>query len=84
MNANKIADDAIELMNKKITNEIFLIIQNDRDLMYAYLKAVEEKGLDHVNQTIGRKVKEEYHLTNADDREDNPTCTLIQSHQKFE
>lgn len=71
-------------MNKRITNEIFLIIQNDRALMGKYLRAVEESGLDIVNQTIGRIIKKEYGLINVNDRKDNPSCTLIQSHQKFE
>ena len=70
-------------MNKKITNEIFLIIQNDRELMYEYLRAVESNSLDSINQTIGKEVKAAYKLTNLD-REDNPSCTLIQSHQTFE
>lgn len=81
---NEIADMAISIMNKRITNEIFLIIQKDRKLMKEYLRAVEKDGLDFVNQTIGRKVKEAYNLTNLNDREDNPSCTLIQSHQIFE
>lgn len=79
-----IAARAVALLNKRITNEVFLTIQNNRELMYDYLRAVEKFGLDSVNQTIGRQVKSTYHLTNADDREDNPSCTLIQSHQKFE
>jgi len=66
------------------TNEIFLLIQNDRRLMYEYLRAVEEKGLDTVNQQIGKAVKAQYQLINVNEREDNPSCTLIQSHQKFE
>ena len=83
MNPEEIATEAIKKMNKKITNEIFLIIQTDRELMQQYLRAVETDGLNTLNQTIGKKIKEEYHLENMDDREDNPTCTLIQSHQKF-
>jgi hypothetical protein len=71
-------------MNKRITNDIFLIIQNDRGLMHEYLRAVEADGLDKVNQTIGKVVKSEYGLRNMNDREDNPSCTIIQSHQKFE
>lgn len=84
MSANAIARQAIERLNKRITNEVFLVIQNDRELMHAYLRAVERDGLDKVNQAIGRKVKLEYHLNNINDREDDPSCTLIQSHQKFE
>ncbi len=79
-----IATRAIARLNKRITNEVFLTIQNDRDLMHDYLKAVEEHGLDIVNQIIGKQVKTAYHLTNVDDREGDPSCTLIQSYQKFE
>jgi len=80
-NKNKnIADEAISRMNKKITNEIFLIIQNDRELMQDYLRAVEKKGHDTVYRYIGKAIKTQYHLTNMNDREDNPSCTLIQSH----
>jgi hypothetical protein len=82
--ANEIAAAAIKKMNRRITNEVFLIIQNDPALMHSYLKAVEGKGLDHVNQTIGKVVKKAYGLVNLNEREDNPSCTLIQSHQKFE
>jgi hypothetical protein len=84
MNAKEIAQAAIGILNKKITNEVFLTIQNDRPLMLKYLRAVEANGLDEVNQIIGKEVKIAYQLTNANEREDNPSCTLIQSHQKFE
>jgi len=84
MNAKEIAQEAIGILNKKITNEVFLTIQNNRSLMLEYLRAVEANGLDSVNQTIGKEVKVAYQLTNVNEREDNPSCTLIQSHQKFE
>lgn len=84
MTPSQIAEEAIRRMNKKITNEIFLIIQNDRELMKEYLRAIENSKLDTVNQTIGKEVKKAYNLININDREDNPSCTLIQSHQKFE
>lgn len=83
MTTKNLANEAISRMNKKITNEIFMIIQNDRDLMHAYLRSVESNGLDKVNQEIGKAVKKAYALDNIDDRENNPACTLIQSHQKF-
>ena len=90
MKAEEIAQEAISRLNKRITDEIFLIIQNDRDLMQAYLAAVEDagkesskqSGKDRVNQSIGRAVKAAYALTDAD-RESEPASTLISSHQKF-
>lgn len=57
MNSKQIADEAISILNKKITNEVFLIIQNNRVLMHEYLRAVESDGLDTVNKTIGKVVK---------------------------
>jgi len=84
LNAKEIAQEAIGILNKKITNEVFLTIQNNRSLMLDYLRAVEANGLDSVNQIIGKEVKAVYQLTNINEREDNPSCTLIQSHQKFD
>ncbi len=84
MNPGEIAEEAIGRLNKKITDEIFLIIQNDPRLMHEYLRAVEISGLDTVNKTIGKKVKTRYKLSNMNDRENRPSCTLIRSHQIFE
>ena len=84
MSPEEIGAEAVARLNKKITNEIFLVIQNDRELMQSYLRAVEEHGLNVLNQRIGKEVKAAYNLTNMNDREDNPSCTLIQSHQMFE
>ncbi len=84
MSPVEIAHKAIDILNKKITNEIFLIIQNDKQLMNEYLRAIEAVGLDTLNQSIGKEIKKAYKLTNINEREDSPSCTLIQSHQKFE
>lgn len=84
MTPKQIAEEAIKRMNKKITNEIFMIIQNDRDLMKEYLRSLEGSSLDTQNQTIGKEIKKAYNLVSLDDREENPSCTLIQSHTKFD
>ena len=84
MTIEELAENAISILNKRITNEIFLIIQSDRDLMHEYLHLVEEKNLQTVNMGLGKKIKQAYGLDNLDEREDNPSCTLIKSHQKFE
>ncbi|MCK5134012.1 MAG: hypothetical protein KAR40_17920 [Candidatus Sabulitectum sp.] len=83
MTSREFAAKAIARFNKRITNEVFLTIQNDPDLIHDYLRTVSEHGLNNVNQTIGKYVKETYKLDNGD-REDAPSCTLIQTHQKFE
>ena len=86
MTTDQIAKKAIDILNKRITNEIFLIIQNDKELMYHYLRAVEEKSLDVVNRTIGKKIRKEYSFdvdSYKDLREHKPSSTLIQSHQIY-
>ena len=83
MEPNELAEKAISKMNKIITDEIFLLIQNDHELMHDYLRTVEENGLDRVNQQIGKSIKRIYHLDDFEDRENNPRSTLIQSYQKF-
>lgn len=80
----EIAQLAVQKLNKKLSNEIFLIIQNDRELMQAYLKAVEASGVESVNKQIGKEIKAAYQLVNINQREDDPSCTLIKSHQMFE
>lgn len=70
--------------NSTITDEVFLFIQNDHELMYDYLKLVEANTLKTVNQKIGRAIKEKFGLTNDDCRQNSPKSTLIQSHQIFE
>jgi hypothetical protein len=70
--------------SKRITDEIFLMIQNDKELMYEYLKLVEANGLTVVNQQIGKKVKNRFALDNDLTRNVIPNSTLIKSHQEFE
>lgn len=73
----------ISLKNRTITDEIFLLIQHDRDLMQNYLRLVENEGLNQVNRQIGEAVKKAYRLNDDEIREDDPHSTLIRSHQIF-
>lgn len=78
------ADRVISRLNKRITDMVFLEIQNDRELMQVYLGFVHQNGIATVNQSIGKAVKRRYQLTDGDRREEQPLSTLIQSHQTFE
>ena len=61
-------NEVISIKNKSITDEIFLLIQNDKTLMQQYLKLVQEKGLDVVNRQIGKMIKVHYNLSNDKNR----------------
>jgi hypothetical protein len=67
--------------NEDITDEVFLLIQNDRTFMQQYLRLVETETLDEVNKRIGKKVREVYGLPNTT-RNQEPKSTLIQSFQR--
>lgn len=72
--------------NRHITDQVFLLIQEDRELMKLYLEQVQLRGHDFVNREIGREVRAQYDLENEDgpdDREKSPISVLIQDHQRF-
>ena len=59
------ATEAISVLNKKITDEVFLLIQSDRELMRQYLDLVANNGVATTNRLIGKTVKNRYGLDNA-------------------
>ncbi len=82
MAAKEIASAAIAKFNEKITDEIFLTIQNDKDLMREYLRAISDSNLDTVNMTIGKAVKAAYGLTDNGES-GKPKSTLIKSFMTY-
>lgn len=78
-----LANDAMTILSQRITDEIFLIIQSDRSFMQRYLHLVETNGAAMVNRAVGKAVKRRYTLEDANNRENDPRSTLIQSHQSF-
>jgi len=81
---DQLAEAAVSRINQRITDEVFLEIQGDRELMRTYLSLVEKNGSSAVNRGIGKYVKRRFNLIDADRREDAPKSTLIYSHQIFE
>lgn len=83
MAPSAIALAAIDKLNEKITNEVFLIIEKDPELRKEYDLIISRLSPKEVNRFIGRTVKDAYKLENADTRENSPSSTLISSHQKL-
>jgi hypothetical protein len=85
MDIKEFVDEVIAKKNKTITDEVFLLIQNNRDFMQKYLQLVHEKGVQTVNQHIGKMVMSKYDLTPDTGRNTEPQSTLIAtSHQEFQ
>ncbi|GHV16066.1 hypothetical protein FACS189493_1190 [Spirochaetia bacterium] len=85
MEMKDLVDDVIACKNKTISDEVFLLIQNNKDFMQKYLRLVEEKGLGVVNRYIGQAVWRKYNLTpDSGSINTEPKSTLISSYQEFE
>jgi hypothetical protein len=84
MEIKDLADKVIAHKNKTITDEVFLLIQSDREFMQEYLQLVHEKGLKAVNSSIGKMVEQKYGLTPEDRRNTDPKSVLISSFMEFE
>lgn len=83
MSSKDITSAVIAKFNEKITDEVFLTIQNDAELMGKYLKAVSKDGSDVVNRAIGKAVKAAYGLTDLGECDD-PKSTLIKGHTTYQ
>jgi len=83
LSINNFSSQVFNKFSKIITDQVFLMIQNDRVLMKKYLDLITAKGLGEVNRSIGKAVKNRYRLSNSDLRQKNPKSSLIQSHQEF-
>ncbi len=76
-------DEVLDQFAEDITDQVFLMIQEDRDLMQKYLAAVSEHDLGAVNRAIGKAVLVRFSLTKRTTRETEPLSTLIKSHQEY-
>lgn len=82
---NEFFEKVCNQFDKHITDEIFLFIQNDRELMSEYLHLVASNGnLDTVNSNLAKHISKHYGIVNSNETEENPQSTLIQTHAKFE
>jgi len=81
MNVNEYAEQVVNDFIIDITDHLFLSIEREDKLIREYMKNVNRYGLDAVNMTIGRKIKEILNLENLDEN-DNPKSRIIQSYTR--
>jgi len=73
--AQKVTDSFCE----EITDLFFLHIEKNSELMHDYLRMVSSFGLDDINQTLGAKIKQKFHVENIG-RSHKPKSKLIKSY----
>lgn len=77
---NEFLNRLFEKFESQITDSIFCFIQNDKELMKAYLDLVAENGnLQYVNSHIAQKISKRYDLGNIGTSDEVPKSNLIQT-----
>jgi len=79
MGANEYAEQVVNNFIHEITDNIFLSIEHNEEIMREYMTNVNRYGLDAVNMAIGLKIKERLLLEN-DGENNNPKSRLIKSY----
>jgi nitrogenase subunit NifH len=83
MELKEFIEELLAKKNARITDEVFLLIEKDRDLMKKYLKLVEEKKLQTVNSQIARAVVKKYGLESDTVRNYEPESVLVTSYKEL-
>lgn len=83
MEIKDFAEKAIEKLTVDITDRLFLLIQNDKELMQDYLNLLENNKRHFVNSEIAKVVKSTFNLQNIGESK-APKSTLIKTFEQFE
>ena len=84
-NLNDFKKEVVDLFCETLTDKVFLMIQNDRELLHDYMLIVSKStSLANVNSEIAKEVKKRFDLENQNNKNKQPESFLIQSHEIFE
>jgi len=72
----------LDRYSKEITDQVFLFIQNDKELMRDYLHLINQKDIHYVNGGIAKAIKERFNLKNLSSK-GKPKSSLILSYEEF-
>ncbi|MDR2009033.1 MAG: hypothetical protein LBQ22_00945 [Bacteroidales bacterium] len=64
MTAKEFAEKVVEKFCIELTDQLFLYIENDKELMQDYLRVITEEGLHKTNQDLGADFKELFFVDN--------------------
>ena len=77
---NEFLNRLFEKFELQITDNIFCFIQNDKELMKAYMDLVAENGdLQYINSHIAQEIAKRYGLENIGPSDEKPNSNLIQT-----
>ncbi len=79
--AEKLGKKVLTLFTQRITDEIFLFMQRNPELLKEYQEAVKSSSAHGVNAVIGKMITEAYDLENLN-KETNPDCPLLKKYTR--
>jgi len=79
MSEHEYAEQVVDHFIREITDNVFLSIERDDDVMREYMTNVNRFGLDAVNKAIGLKIKERLSLQNGEENK-KPKSRLIKTY----
>jgi hypothetical protein len=77
-------EKVIQRFSAEITDRVFLMIQNDRELLKEYINLLGTHPQKTINSSLAKEIKKRYGLDNKDLKNENPHSLLIQSHERFD
>ncbi len=84
MELKEFKEKVVEKFCATITDKVFLMIQNDRELMRDYLDIISQNNsVANVNGQIAKEIKNQFKLKNKGLRNNNPESFLIQSYEEL-
>ena len=83
MTLSEFNEVVLNRFSQEITDQVFLMIEGDRELMQLYLDAVSETNTRAVNSHLAKAIKERYGLDGNGVHEMEPRSKLIKSHEEF-
>lgn len=83
-NLNDFKKKVVDEFTTQLTDKVFLMIQNDKELMKEYLSIIEEgSSLAYINSEIAKEIKKRYDLDKLNKKNEMPVSNLIQSYELF-
>lgn len=69
--------------SQELTDRVFLMIQEDRELMQIYLDAVAKHGKRSVNSNLAKAARKRFHTKLPDPKVAVPRSSLINSYKEL-
>jgi hypothetical protein len=67
MTTKEFAQKVVEKFSLELTDQLFLYIENDKELMQDYLRVITENGIHKTNKDLGAEFKELFFVDNLEE-----------------